>query len=364
MNNYQVWLGDGTGRRRKPLVPDAIDFARVANDVGSLTLTVPLDFNTNLLGRDSWIEVWRRTRRGRVRLEGHTVWLLNKWTEIYQKGAKKLQLDASCLNSLADSRIVAYTSGTAYADKTGAADAVAIALVRENLGDLAQDFGRQISAQYFSVPTPPALGAPSITESLARKTLKDALKAVASNSESQGRKLFWDFRYAGTQRVEFAVYLDQLGVDLTSARLRFDPAAGNLSNVRITVDYSAERNFIYALGQGAGGNRTVVTAQDNDSITSSTFGRKEISVDGRSNTGSTALQNDANTALAKYKPRIYLEGTIEDTPSMSYGDDWYFGDKVKVVASNHTFICNINGVNVKMDGGKEKIQAKIKGELT
>lgn len=360
MANYQVWLGDGAGNRKIPLAPKLIDLSRSVNSTGKAKIITPLNFDTRLLQRDGWLEVWRKTRRGINKIEIENVWLLDSWTEI---DGKYLELNAGCLNTVLEERIVAYTSGSLQADKTGAADTLAVAVALENLSVSASDSARRIDPAVFSVGSAAGI-APSITEALSQKTVMEALKAIASNSESKGRKLFFDMVYIGPKQIRFRVYLDRRGQDRTTTALRFSSSSGTLKNVRITVDYSAERNFIYALGQGGGSSRMIKTAQNADSIAASVFGRKEKTVSASAgNVTATSLQNDADSAIADNKPRVYLEADLEDSPQTSYGDDWYFGDTIKVVASDRVFTCNIDAVSVHAEGQKEKISAKLRGEI-
>lgn len=335
-----------------------------ANQVGTLELTVPAtDIPEELLERDSRIEIWRRAGLGPERLEGQTQWFIRR--TIYNYVSQVYTIIAYSALNLIDRRVIAYNSGTSQASKTDAADSMIVEFVDENLGSAATDTDRDWSSKITIIAA--AGTAPTVHKAASRRRLLRTIQEVAKQAAHKGTPVFFDMSYNLSNRLyEFRTYLNQLGVDRTTVQniqLSFSPETSTMSDVIREDDFSRERSFVYAAGQGQGVGRQEATASDSDIINSSPFGRVEAVTDARSIDNADELTAEAESVLRDTRAKRTLKGRIVNVDGATYGVNWNWGDKVNVSLDEETFTARLDVVSISVsERGEESITADIRIE--
>jgi len=339
-----------------------LEYARVVNDVGALVVELRPDTDVSLYRLDGRIGVWRRTAAGYA-LEMETVWLIRKWQRtLTETGERTLRVTAYSANALLERRIVAYHVASAQGSKTAAADDVMKAIVRENLGVLA-DPARDWSA-LLSVAADAAL-APTVSKEFGRRNVLTALQEIAAASAEAGTRLYFDIVTPTSGALEFRTMIGQRGVDHSAsspAPLVLSPERGTLAEGQLTDDYGAAASFIYAGGQGEEDARTLVEVEDAELSGASPFGRIERLRDARQASTIDELQSEGEAALRESRPVRLFSGRISETPQARYGVDWGWGDRVAVVFEGVGLTCHVAAVQVSVREGTETIQATLTAE--
>ena len=361
MAGYACWYSDAYGNRIAPLRFKSLNYARVVNEPGSLSITVPLNtLRTDQIVPDARVEVWRKSRKGKTYLETDTIWLTTGWEESYEK-EPMLTINAESANTIYDRRIVAYSSSSAQGHKVGAADLLMYEIINENLSAGATDVLRRISSTYFSIEFGQIVSAPTLDLSLDRKYVRDALNEIVNACAQEGIFVFYDIIYTPTG-LRTIIKTGCRGVDRRGDGVKFSSQHGNLVKLKIKTDYTDEKNFVYVMGQGQGTTRTVTPVSNDDSISASPFARKETTADNNTSSPSGATSR-GNAVLRDSSPKTIIEAEIKDTPLASYGDDWGFGDIIRLKAGRRNFDAWVNAISVKAEAGKESISATLKSYI-
>jgi hypothetical protein len=326
---------------------------------------LPADFPISYLQIDGWLEVWRRAAGGLNYLDTETVWFIRDVSRrLNERGERFITVIAYSAADLLKRRIVAYAAGSSQAEKTGAADNLMKAIVRENLGSLATDTSRSISA-YLSVQADSGAG-PSLSKAFSRRNVLTVLQELAQASLEAGTALFFDIVAPEVGSLEFRTYTGQRGIDHSSTgarRVTLSPAYGTLTEVVRRYDHASEQNYIYAGGQGEESSRAVATASDASRISLSPFNRCEGWVDARNTADSGLLSAEAQAALRAGRPRQEFSGKILNTGSVQYGREWAFGDRISAEFDGEVVDGRVDEINVRVENGQEEIQAGLRVEL-
>lgn len=410
MAEYEPWICDPFGVRLFPLAQyDLLSYARSDNALGKLEIKLPGDFDMRDVRKHGLIMVWRDGR-----LDTETAWIIvGKRQTTDRKGTSKVYLRAMSGNYLLTSRIVAYAKGTTQASKSGPADNIAKAYVRENLGTLATDTSRQLSTSLFSVAADVSMG-PAVTHEGERQSLFRVCQDIARKAAETGTYFSFDTVYLPElNRWEFRTYTTARGVDKSSTTrspVTFSSDFGNIGDDALDDDYEDEVTFVYAGGQGEEGARVVQTGEDTVRSTSSPYGRRERFITA-STSDADKLADDALAAVREGRPRrTYTAGQEEQrrldeeaqkaadeayhfqvfqqhavptlgaaaqaavplgrgsrgysggmvqTGAFQYGRDWQFGDIVAVKAYGQTLDCRVSAVGVTVERGSETIKSTL-----
>lgn len=184
---WQFWLDDGRGRR-VALLDDvlSVDIVRAVNAPSRHAIELPGDFDLRLVKKDALIECWRTPVGHPLRLE--SVFFVRSVThEANADGVDVLSVTGPDALDLLGRRIVAYPAASPQAAKTGPADDVMKAVVRENLGQLAIA-GRSLSALGLMVDPDYGLGA-VIEKRFAWRSVLSVLQDLAAASAEAGQPL-------------------------------------------------------------------------------------------------------------------------------------------------------------------------------
>jgi hypothetical protein len=380
-HNYTIWISRPDGERLAVLGSFVrLEYRRIVNqsglhraatrgDVLPLRLVAPAEGLPILqLGRDTRLEIWRTAVGAGLRtawLETDTVWLVQQ-VRLFREGGSPwlIELGAVPAIALLGRRLVAYPAGSAQASKSGPADDVARALVRENLGTSADDTARELS-DWLTV-APDQSRAPVIQKQCARRNLLETLQEVAEASAQAGTPLWFDVVRTHSGRFQFCTYIGARGADRSyPAGLRpvlLSPDTGTLADIEQRLDYADEANVIYAAGQGAESERLVAEASDPARMAGSPFGRRERLLDARHLASPTALAAAAQAALTAARPRRTLRAAVVDMPGMRYGQHWRWGDRVAAVIAGEPVACHIEEVQVTVTEEGEQVRAWLRVE--
>lgn len=372
MADYQVVLYDPFGVQLAILDSFvSLDYARVVNSVGALTLVLPGTFDKFLFSGtdvrvDNRIGVYRSIGGGQFKLDMDTIWLIQYGEKtLTERGEELTKIQAVDIMELLKRRIVAYASGTANADKTStSAGNMMKAIVRENLGSLATDTSRSW-ASYLTVQADLADGA-TISKAFARRNVLTVLQEIATASEIVGTYIAFDIFASGPRAFQFRTFAGQRGIDhrFTSGQnpVLIGPEYGNLADVIRAHDHASEATYIYSGGKGEGSARAVGSASDTNRIALSPFGRIERFSDTRMTADSTTLNNEASAVLRQFEPRSTFSGRLIDTPATTYGLHYGLGDFVTAQFEGEIIDCRVQSIRVTVRGGRESINTQLRND--
>lgn len=299
--------------------------------VGILELTLPISFNKDLLLKDSRIGAWRSINGGSPYHDNGAIYLL----KTVRYSATSIFVRAYHANWIAGTRVIGYNAGTTYTAKVAApADDQIKAFWRENFGAGIVAVDRDgvetqadISA-YVSVQGNVGAGA-SVAESGTRRNFASIATELCDASATAGTYLTYEIFAPTESTLELRTYSGQRGYDHGSTSgqpVILSESRANLENTAVTIDYSGEKTFIIAGGQGQQDLRIIVTSLDLVRMGTSPFGRIEDFLDMSNTSNSTTLQDQADSALRDNRPVTLVEGTLIETPKSIRGIHYDLGD--------------------------------------
>lgn len=368
MPTTSVYICDPFGVR----LADASNFtklvyARAVNDVGSLTLTLPINSINPALLRlpDGRIEVWRRLDSGREYLDTETTWLMKKTEKtLAADGQEALSITAKTPLSILrePGRFVNYYAGQAQSQYASApADDQIKQIARENIGSSA-DGTRDLSA-YISIAGDLGL-ASSVAKSFAWRDCLKVMQEFAQASTEAGVYVAFDIVAAMPDSLTFQTFVGQRGVDHRFPGginpVILGPEFGNLGEVTLTEDWTDEVTYAEAGGQGEGTARLIASAQDDGRIGASPFGLRESFLDATQYSMTTGLAAEAQGAVRAGRKRTIFTGRILETMDTQYGVHWAWGDYLTAQAFGQSFDCRVGAVEVTVEGGRESINAWLR----
>lgn len=357
MAEYELRLSDQFGQRLPvKLEPLRFRWVRRVNGTGAFEAVFSQDnFPRSWWRLDRRLEVWRQAEGSKPELVG--IYLLRYRKRETTGGHKIVTVKGPDVVDLLERRIVAYPAASAQAAKSGAADDLMKAYVRENLGSLATNAARDLSA--LDVQVQPNLGlGPTISTSHPWEHLLDALLEIHDLSLEEGTPVYFDLVPLSPRRVEFRTYIGRRGTDRRKGML-FSMENRNMANPQLIEDYRDEVNYIYAAGQGEEDMRTVVELLDGTRITASAFNRREALADGRNYETTANLTAYGKAKLREGRPVIEFRAELVQTEGSQFGVDYNLGDQVLAEYEEELFECAVAVVDVQVEGGRETISAKI-----
>jgi hypothetical protein len=358
---YDLRLLDPDGVIIAPLdAALSFEYTVVVNDVGRISVSLPGDFDPDLIAKDNRITIWRKAPQGALRQMIHGLLTWWQWSDD-DAGQTTLRIAGPSLNGLLRRRIVAYAAGSAQTSKTGTVDDLMKEIVDENFGPSAAA-ARQLSA--LSIGADASAG-PSISKAFAWRRVLDVLNDLSGAARTAGNEVYFGMSARTAGAFEFETFVGQPGIDRrtgTAHPLLFSVELGNLRSPSLTIDYDSEENFIYCGGKGEGALRRVKTAEDTTRSGLSALARSEGFADARNEADTDAsVQAEADAALVAGRPVVRFEASIVDREGARYGLDWDVGDRVSASYAGQTFDnCLIRSVHVSVNSQRaESIDAKL-----
>lgn len=368
--NYRVVIRDPQGENPRTVGNAiSIEASRAINTIGAATIILPDEYNPYQWQRDTQFEIWRVSSGGFPYLLGNTIWFGRKF--VWQYSQKRWAINCLDTNCLLDRRIIAYTGETDFAEKIpdwgsdGPADNLMREFVRENLGSDVENAFRDLSA-YFEIEEDRSL-APVTQKEASFQELWGVLTSLADDAKELGVPLYFNVDPTVDGKFRFRVSTGALGQDRTllSAPIVFGPAYKNLTDIEIEWDYTEEKTVVYAGGDGEGAVKLWVAVGDASRSRKSPFGRLETFIDIRDQDDENLLTAEARAELAKHRPKLRLTGLAVDTPTMQFGRDYFYGDRVSAIVGDLRFDCLVDAFSVSYQEGRESdLSIRLNGETT
>lgn len=269
------------------------------------------------------------------------------------------------LNHLLKRRVIAYYTGSSFAKKTAALDDIMKALVKENCTSDAVDFEDEVTAvperDYSQVldftVQPETTLAPSDTVAFAWDNLYETLVKLAENATQQGARLFFEVVRIGDTAFQFQTFADAYGIDRRGQQT-FSAAFGNLTDTELTLDRSAEINYLYVAGKGREEFRKIAQVQNVTNVQHSPLNRIE-GVYNATNTDDNALESVGYQALERNKPLRLFKGQLQDAEGSRYGLDWDLGDLLDAQDGDEEFEIMVTGVEFDFSGNSTSIKGRF-----
>lgn len=367
--SYSVILSDPYGvRLAEANTFSSLTYARKVNDWSTATLVLPGTFDTSNILVDGRLEIWRQIAGTPAYLDTETTWLIQKWTKQWgSKGERTIAIEADHPLVLLrePGRFVDAYAGASGASKSGTADDVMKAIVRECIGTSASS-SRTLS-DLISVAADISQAA-SISRAFAWRAVLNVLQDLANDSAQQGTYCAFDIVAPAPDGYEFRTYTGQRGVDhrfpTGLSPVLLDPDAGSVGEAELELDYRDEVTFAKAGGQGEGTARTIGSYQDPTRTGVSPFRWREVFADATQTADTTVLTGVARAQVRASRPRKRFRGKLISTTDAQYGVHWGWGDLVTVQAEGDLFDCRVDAVSVtvKAGGEYETIEAYLRND--
>lgn len=339
---------------------ESLDITRLEGDIGKLTFTLP--YNSLFAASIEKMQELQVYRKGKQQFD--TRYLIKDWREYTDaQGMRKVSVYAEDLNSLLWTRIIAYHASSPQADKTGAADDVMKAIVRENMGTLATA-DRQIAGL---VVDPDFGDGRSVKKAFAWQPVGSVLQGLSEMTRKDNVPVLFDLHGSTVGRAQFSTYASFLGNDrrrATSTPLLIGEKYGNLAGSTAEHITSEEATAIYAGGQGQEDERIIKQAVDENRIIAALpYGRIERFRDARNVEVEQSIEDQAKEALGEAVPYVRISGRLVETAGCRYDVDFRFGDIVDVEAYGQITACRIAAVGLSYSGGAERIDVHLEGVI-
>lgn len=350
-----------------------LEAAQAVGVVGSVTFSIPGDYPREYLQKDGIITIHRAPRNRPRYLLFNKIYFLRRRVLTLAGGSETWQITAYCPNYLLSSpsgqrgRVVAYDADSAQAVQSDFADDMLKAVMRQNVGALATDTARDLSA-YLDIQADLSAG-PVVQKEFSNRILVPVLNEICQASVTAGTYLAWDIVCTqepnnGSFRLEFQTFVGQRGQDhrVTSGdAVQIGTDFGNLDDAAIDDDWSEEENYIRAGGQDNGAYRIYRSGGDVAAMAESPFNRRETFIDLSNVSDPTTLDDEIDAALRAGVPRPYYSGTLIPQDQTMFDVDWGFGDYLPVQAKGRAFDARVDAMTVGFNSKGETIKVYLNG---
>jgi len=335
-----------------------ITAVRRVNDIGELAFVIPYDGKLiESFHKMQQLQLWRNGA-----LQFSTRYFLMNWVAFHNSsGERLLKAYAVDANWLLSSRIVAYPAASSQAKKTGKADNLMKAIVRENMGALAPA-ERQIAALLVLADSGEG---PTVSKGFSWRNVLTVLQELSEQSQTTATPVYFDIQSESMNDLRFVTALHRLGENhgARSSDPRLVGAQfGNLREASASWLMLDEVTSVYAGGQGEEADRLVVNEKNQQRINLfQPYNLIETFVDSRNDELESAVRADALAMLKESRPRVVVSGLLSETEGMRYDRDFRFGDTVAVEAFGVRLNCMIREVGLNVSASGERIDVKLEG---
>lgn len=372
--SYSIRIYDPFGKPM-PDIPSfsELEVAQAVGGVGSVTFSIPGDYAREYLQKDGIITIHRAPRNRPPYLLFNKIYFLRRRVLTLAGGSETWQITAYCPNYLLASpsgqrgRVVAYDADSAQAVQTDFADDMLKAVMRQNVGTLATDTARDLSA-YLDIQADTG-DAPVVQKEFSNRVLLPTLNEICRASETAGTYLAWDIictqpPHAGAFRLEFQTFVGQRGQDhraTSGDAVQIGTDFGNLDNAEIDDDWTEEENYIRAGGQDNGAWRLYRSGGDVVAMAESPFNRRETFIDLSNVSDPTTLDDEIDAALKAGVPKPYYSGALISSDQTMFDVDWGFGDYLTAQAKGRSFEARVDALVVLFNSKGEAIKVFLNG---
>jgi len=266
------------------------------------------------------------------------------------------------LDDLIPAEIIAYSAGTAFVRKSGAAETVAKAYVEENIGPSATvAAGRRYEGAFQGLTVQvDGLTGDTWSDSKPNKNLLDVLDGIAEAGPG-------DFMIVLTSDTPDAITMEfrwkdnQWGLDRTEGNgvndpVIWDTSLNNIQVLNYTYSRLDEVNLASIGGPGVGTARAY-TQRTSGTELDSPWARRSVFRKATSAHTVTERETKADSILNKQRAKRMFSFSVMQTDAIRYGVNWDLGDLVTVKFKGYTFTQKITGVRVSLSqDGTETIQ--------
>lgn len=359
MAEYEVYISDPLGNRLGTLSGfERMDWTRVINDVGTLTLQFGEEqTDWRLFDVDRRVEVWRVLPGGISRLvRVYFLRYIRRQTD--HRGRTTILLQGRDANDLLRRRIVDADAGDNDALKTLHADSLIKSYFDHELGSDASTDDRDMTKYGLTKEPNFDLGV-TITMDAARRNLLMVCQDICDAAAAKGQRLYFDIISPTPATLQLQTFVGRRGADRRGAQRPFSLLAGTLAQAAVERDWTEAANYIYAAGQGSGGGREIVEVYDDLAVRESPWARCEYLADGRMNSTTDALTDYGYKTLQERKTKIRFEAWLVDGPGARFQLDWDFGDLVTAEYGDEKWDCEVRAVHGVVSAGEETIEARL-----
>lgn len=354
----------------------SLQVSQTVGSVGSATIVIPGEYPIQYLKKDGILEIWRYPQNGAPYLLFNKVFFLRRRVFLVMGGKQQWILTGYDPNYLVSDpsgqrgRIVAYAAESMQATKTTFADNMIKAIARENIGSLATDSNRNLSA-YVSIQADASL-APTISKAFSNRVLLPVFNEICQASIIAGTYLAWDIvcvkpPSGGVFQLELRTYTGQRGIDhrfVSNDPVLIGLDFGNLDNIEIDEDWTEEETVARVGGKQQGERRVYATESDAVRIAQSPFNRRETFANFSNTADPTTLSNEANAILRAGTPRPAYAGTVVQTNQSRFDVHWGYGDYLTAQVVGRSFDARADSLSIQFDRDNgERISAKLRSEV-
>ena len=344
-----------------------LDVLLSVGGVGTLTLTTAETRAPSMFKLDGRLQSWRSIAGRAPAMDGLATFLIRD----FERGPSYRRYLAYHANELFERRILAYASGTSYTAKTGAADNLIKALIRENMGSLVSaadrdgaDTNANISS-LLSIAPDLSLG-PTVQMAATRRNLALVIQELAQAATTAGTYLVAEIVSPLPDTLEARVYAGQRGRDRrasTGAPIVLSTQTGTLENVIVREEHRSEVTVVIAGGSGEGPARIIQEAVDSARLTASPLNRRELFIEDSNVSDTAVLLDKAEAALRGGAPTVTITADLIETAGCTRGIHFDLGDYVTAEAYGQQIDVRLNMVRYSYSGGQYRSRIGLRGVL-
>ena len=195
---YELWLTSDTGERLA-ILERAVSFTytHATGGLGFFSVTLPGTFPRQFLDTTRRVLFFRKPSGGAMALD-FVGFIRRVVASTDANNQLTRTISGNGPNWLLDGRIVYASAGSPGAEKTGDADDLMKAMVREQMGASAAT-ARALLSTFFSVQADSSMG-PTITKAFAYRPVLDVLQELTQIARQAGVETFWEIRPLDTTR--------------------------------------------------------------------------------------------------------------------------------------------------------------------
>lgn len=365
---YEFWITNDAGTRLAQITTGVeCTVTRAVSDVGKFTLKIPISaIPLHLIRPDNMFQFWRASVGGQLKL--WRVYFIRRWVFEMSGSDEYVTMAGPDTNELLRRRVVAAYQKSTQSKKTGLADNLMKAYLRDALSNAIPPTPTAGTRAWPNLTVQADVGlGPSVERSLPWHNLftsasNGVIAVLAKTSREAGNEVFFDIvpKEVSNNRItfEFRTSINQPGADVTDS-VTFDTLFGNMQNPKLEFDYSDEENYIYSIGQGEGIHQKVVQVYDAARYSQSLWGRCEGVADGSQEGTTAALTAAGRSAVSAGRPKISFTASALDTDATRFGLDWDVGYRVLAKYRGLEFKSLIRAVSIQINQGGETVQARL-----
>lgn len=367
--DYEIRLTDPYG---SALIEQAefisLDVAKSVNTIGSCVLTLPdIPLYTSLIpfiNNDGRIEIWRRPMGSKSRyLVGKCPFIIeivSRKTD--SNGKRTLTVNAKDGLLLLQRRFVLYQEGTVFANKTDLGDDLIKAYADENIGAGSTDPARSW-ATYLTIEGDYSMGGLQ-AKGAAWRNLLSVFQEISQTAAQAGDYLAFDVEWLDAEHFILRTFVNWRGRDRRgeSFKVLIGPAYGNLTEPNWQSDYSGLITHATVGGSSSGLPIVIGSAQDDDLIAASPFGRREMYTSAMSATTIAECQYEAQGILWANRPRHSLSGNLLKNEKLRWDVEIGYGDVITVEFEDEHFDARLDNYRLSVGDSGERLSVTCRGD--